>query len=314
MAEWTSDSLITDSGTALNLYWISPDTPRAIVHVNHGMSEHASRYQRFGRALAASGFAVVAQDHRGHGHTTARDAPLGSFGGKDGWNRVLSDVSAIIGYARGIYPDLPVFGFGHSMGGIVTLSHLTTHPGLYDGAAIWNCGFDTGFMFKAGNALLKAERMFKGSDVPSTLAQKLTFDAWNAKFRPNRTRFDWLSADEAEVDRYVSDPLCGFPASIGLWLHVLGAVQAIDDRALAAIPATLPIHLAAGGADPVSEGGLALGRLAARLRGAGLDDVTLRTFDGARHECLNDLRREEVTGQFIDWLEVRVGRFDQARG
>ena len=52
----------------------------------------------------------------------------------------------------------------------------------------------------------------------------MSFDSFNKAFAPTRTPFDWLSRDRAEVDRYIADPLCGFPATTSLWVDLLDAM------------------------------------------------------------------------------------------
>ncbi len=148
----------------------------------------------------------------------------------------------------------------------------------------------------------------KGSDVPSALASKLTFEDWNKKFKPNRTDFDWLSRDETEVDKYVADPLCGFPASNGLWLELIKAIQAASSNDnLAKIRKDLPVNLLGGQADPSSTYGKSLERLTGRLRKAGLKDATLSLLPDTRHETLNEINREETTAALIAWLDERWG-------
>ena len=153
--------------------------------------------------------------------------------------------------------------------------------------------------------ILKGERMLKGSDVPSGFATKATFEAWNREFAPNRTAFDWLSRDPAEVDRYVADPLCGFPVSIGMWLDVIGSIRAsASAQNIARIPRTLRVNIVAGARDPSSLKGEAMLRLAARLRTAGISEVGARVYPDTRHECLNDINRDGVMSDFADWLDT----------
>ena len=294
--------IASPTGATLALRALKPGRrkPRAVIHINHGMAEHAARYDRFAAFLTDHGYAAYAHDHRGHGATTAPDAPIGSFGRRDGFDKVIADVQCINGHIRGIHKGTPVVVFGHSMGAIITLNHVLRHHDSVDAAAIWNASFTTGALFSIGRLLLAIERMFKGSDVPSTLAQKLTFEAWNKAYAPNRTEFDWLSRDEAEVDKYAADPLCGFAASNGMWLAVLGAIgTGADDARLAGLPRSLPFNLVAGGQDPVSEKGEAILALGRRLQGAGFTDVSATIYPESRHECLNDLDRETVMAAFV---------------
>ncbi|MEZ5870778.1 MAG: alpha/beta hydrolase [Nitratireductor sp.] len=307
MNTWNQESLTSPTGAMLNYYVQQANgTPRAVIQINHGMAEHALRYARFASFLSQHDYAVIAHDHRGHGYSSAADAPRGVFSVRDGWDMVIADVGAINAHIRETFPGTPVVCFGHSMGAIIAMNYVLRHAATVDAAAIWNSSFDDNLLAKIGTFLLKAERMFKGSDVTSSLAPKLTFEAWNAKFKPNRTRSDWLSRDEAEVDKYVADPLCGFDVSVGLWLDVIGGVQyAAKTGNIAALPRALPFHMLGGKADPVSDHGKSIARLAAKLRKAGVEDVSVELLDDTRHECLNDIGRDAVMASFVHWLDDR---------
>ena len=277
---------------------------KGVVAVLHGMAEHSGRYARFAGALAQSGYATLAHDHRGHGATRAPGASLGHFG-TGGLEGVLDDVEAVVAEARSAHPDVPVTLFGHSMGCILALASSVRRPGLSDRLALWNSGVETGALAIVFGGILRVQQAFLGSDVPSDLARKATFETWNRKFAPNRTEFDWLSRDTAEVDRYVADPLCGFPVSIGVWRAVLAAIRmGADDARLDRLPKDLPVHLLAGNEDPCTESGEATANLARRMEAAGMSDVTLIRLDGTRHESLNEVNREKTTARFIAWLDA----------
>ncbi len=310
MSTFETSVLKSPTGALLRLNAMAPSgSPRAIIQINHGMAEHSARYARFARFLASRGYATFAHDHRGHGHTTAPEAPLGVFARKDGMAKVLEDVSAVLAHARGRYPSVPVVMFGHSMGTIIALNHAHEFPGMSDAVALWNTSFDTPFLLGVMITILKAERMLKGSDVPSAIANKATFEAWNKEFAPNRTAFDWLSRDTAEVDAYVADPLCGFPVSIGMWLDVLGSIRkSADPVRIARLPKALPVSIVAGGMDPSSLKGEAMLRLAARLKAAGMADVTAKVWPQTRHEGLNEINREDIMKDFVQWLDMRFAQ------
>lgn len=305
-----NSKLASPSGASLALYeWERASKAKGIVHINHGMSEHCARYNRFAAYLNSRGYHVLAHDHRGHGSTTAPDAHLGSFANSDGWNKVITDVGAVNARARETFPNLPIILFGHSMGAIVGLNYCIQHSDKIDAAALWNSGVDGGPLLWIYSALLSVERMFKGSDVPSAVASKLTFETWNKQFAPNRTPSDWLSRDENEVDKYVADPLCGFDACNGLWRDLLGGIRTGgDDRQIAKIRKDLPMHLLAGGKDPCSANGKAVERLANRLKKTGISDIENTLYPDSRHEALNELNRDEVMSGFADWLDKRFAR------
>ena len=302
-------TIASPTGARLNARVALVDEPRALVAIQHGMAEHGGRYARFQRALAARGYASVAHDHRGHGLTDAPDAARGFFAPADGWANVLRDAMAAREALSAEHPTVPVVAFGHSMGGLVALDLALTHPSAWDALAVWNIGVVEGLEGAALRAALRVERFRLGSDVPSPAMRRLTFDAYNKRFAPNRTAFDWLSRDRREVDAYVADPLAGHEITVGMWSDVADAMRRLgDDGRLAALPASLPVHLLGGADDPVTKGGAGVRRIAERLRRAGLRDVTDTVLPNTRHESLNDANRGTTTNAFIDWLNARFGR------
>lgn len=308
---WTSDTLPSPTGATLQLHERLPAAkPRAIVHILHGMAEHAGRYERFAQRLSKAGYAAIAHDHRGHGATAAPDASLGHFGrggsAAGTWDLVVADTLAVNAHIRDRYDRTPIVVFGHSMGAIAALTYAIAHSGTAEGVAVWNVEIARSPALAAFRTLLRAERIFKGSDVPSALAERLTFETWNREFAPNRTAFDWLSRDETEVDAYVADPLCGSPVTIGTWLAVLAGVRfCAADVNLEGLPRDKHVHLLAGTADPCSRHGVAMTALRDRMEALHVHDVTLTLLDGARHEALNEIDRDETITSFIEWLDAR---------
>jgi len=305
--DFRETTLESPSGACLHLYSRMPERHiRAAVQINHGMAEHAARYGRFARALSDAGFAVFAHDQRGHGKTEAPDAAIGQFGAERGFDKVIEDVMAVNRHIRARDPDTPVVCFGHSMGSIIALNFALRHPERVDALACWNAGVETGALARASRVILAVERLLRGRNGISALTRKLTFETWNKAFAPNRTAFDWLSRDPDEVDLYVADPGCGFDVSVGLWQDLLGGIfYGGDDRNLAGLARDLPVHVQGGAADPCSNKGRDMRHLAARLKKAGLSDVTLSILPDTRHESLNEVNRAATTTAFIDWLNGR---------
>jgi alpha-beta hydrolase superfamily lysophospholipase len=293
----------SDTGAALAVYHRPAEgRARATVCVLHGLAEHAARYARFAVALSEAGFHVYAHDHRGHGATRAPDAPIGVLARRNGLDRVIEDAVFVNERARAAHPDVPVLVFGHSMGGIIALNQAVSRPDTTDGVVIWNSSFDARRLSEARLGL--ALEGLLGARRPSGLMKERVFDAFNKDFAPNRTEFDWLSRDEAEVDKYVADPLCGFPASVSLWRDLLGGIERVqDEAAFGALPRATPFHLLAGAADPVTNNGAAIIALDERLRDMGFTDVSRVVLEKTRHETLNELNREEATRMLIRWID-----------
>ena len=282
---------------------------KAIVVIAHGMAEHTLRYRRFAEFLGSRGYHVYAHDHRGHGHTTAAGTEQGRFAPKDGAKLVLEDVMAVRNFAVGRHPGLPVILFGHSMGGMIAMATVQAHPEAFAALAVWNAHLNPGLAGKAGVLLLKGERFFKGSDVPSFYGPKFTFDTWAKSVPGARTPFDWLSSDPREVQAYVDDPLCGFAASVSMWLDVLKLADEGGRKSpLAKLPQALPVHLFGGGHDPATDKGMAMIWLANRMKSLGMTGITLTIGDEMRHETLNEIGRQDAMKAFAAWADGVVTR------
>lgn len=278
--------------------------PRGILLLSHGLAEHSARYAGFAARMAGEGLHVYAHDHRGHGFTTAPDAPLGQFAPRDGISRVVADMRMVRDHAVSRHPGLPVVLFGHSMGGLMALAFAEAHPADIDALAVWNSNLEPGFAGRIAQVVLAAERMLKGSDVPSGILPRLTFAAWGNKIAGHRTAFDWLSHEAAEVDAYIADPLCGFDINVSMWIDIFAVTFAdASEEGLARLPKNLPINLVGGDEDPATDGGKATLVFAGRLKKSRLEDVTTTVYRGMRHETLNEspALRDPAIEAFAGW-------------
>lgn len=307
MSDFSAFTVSSPSGAELAVRHMPAEgLARGVVQINHGLAEHAARYRRFAAFLAARGFHAYAHDHRGHGATRATDSIPGAFAVKDGASKVVADVAAVHALIAERHPGLPVITFGHSMGGLIALNFAEAHPQASAALAVWNSNFNAGLAGRAGQAFLAIEAFFKGSDTPSAMLPKLTFQAW-AKAMPNRTDFDWLSRDEAEVDLYIADPLCGWDATVSMWRDVFELIYAGGNAEnLAKLPKSLPVHLTGGAEDPATDKGAAVTWLEGRMRKAGLANATLEILPETRHETLNEINRDQSMAGFAAWLEANL--------
>jgi alpha-beta hydrolase superfamily lysophospholipase len=307
-APMRSDSFTfaADDGHPLFVYRFRPDegTPlRGIVHIAHGMAEHAARYARVAEALTAAGYLVQADDHRGHGKTARSAADLGFIASAGGFDRCVRDLDQLIARAKEESPGLPVALFGHSMGSFLTQGFLIEHGAKIQAAVLSATAGKPPAIATIGKGVARLERLRRGERAPSKIIDAMSFGQYNKAFAPTRTEFDWLSRDPAEVDKYVADPLCGFSCSTALWVDLLDALSAIArPAAQARIPKELPIYVFSGSEDPVGERTKSVQQLLGAYQRAGLTRVTSRFYPGGRHEMLNETNREEVTRDLVAWL------------
>jgi alpha-beta hydrolase superfamily lysophospholipase len=159
---------------------------------------------------------------------------------------------------------------------------------------------------KAGIAVATVLRAVRGARTPSPL-QRTMFAGFNKAFTPQRTGFEWLSRDDAEVQKYAGDPRCGFTFSNGLLLDMLrGYAQTWKPANERRVPVALPVLLFSGALDPVGANTRSVTALAERYRALGLHDVQVTFYPGARHETLNETNRDEVVRDVVAWLDAHV--------
>lgn len=109
-----SDTFAFEAADGVQIFvyrWLPDDASpvKGAVQVAHGMAEHAMRYERFAGALTQSGYAVYANDHRGHGKTAGSQGEAGYFADENGWEKVVEDLHALTGIIKKAIPGQPLF-------------------------------------------------------------------------------------------------------------------------------------------------------------------------------------------------------------
>lgn len=282
-----------------------PGSPRAVLQVAHGMAEHSGRYRRLAAAACARGLAVVADDHRGHGATISADDERGHTGDEASWRQLLRDQDTVRDEIARTWPDAPVVLLGHSWGSLIVRGSLPRcDRRRVVGAIVLGTAGDPGPGARVARLLALAEARARGPRHPSAVLESQVLAPYNVPFAPGRTVVDWLSRDDDEVSAYLADPLCGFTCTAGFYRDLLeGGLAVSSRRAFESVPNDLPLLIASGAEDPVGGAGKGVVQVATRMRRAGVRDVTLRLYPGARHELLNETNREEVTRDLLAWIE-----------
>ena len=282
---------------------------RAVLQICHGVAEHIARYDGFARALNEQGIVVAGHDHLGHGKSLPDGGTPVYFGQGSTWNTVVDDIYILHQRLKQRYPDVPLCIMGHSMGSFLTRTYLIRYPGTVKAAVIMGTGWQPQAAITGGLALANAIAAVSGENATSELVTELAFGSYNKLFAPNRTKVDWLSADESNVDDYIADPLCGADATVGLFRQMLrglrfnqtpGNIDRMDKNA--------PILLIAGQDDPVGNMGAGVRRTHDAFKRTGVRDVTLKLYPGLRHEILNEAAmRDTVYGDIGAWLDRVLG-------
>jgi alpha-beta hydrolase superfamily lysophospholipase len=286
----TTLSYPSAGGVTITAYrWDPTGSPAGVVQLTHGMGEHVQRYRELAAVLNARGLVVYGQDHRGHGATAGSPENYGVLG-PDGWTELVADIGRLTDVIRADHPDLPLVLLGHSMGSFAVQQYLVDNSDRVSAAVL------------SGTAAIDLLEPALNLDEPMDLA------VFNAAFAPARTDYDWLSRDDAQVDAYVADPRCGFgvdgPSGKAMFV---GARRPADPAELAKVRSDLPLYIAVGDADPVNGGLALLNPLVQRYQEAGLTDITVHVYPGARHEIFNETNRDEVNSDLVGWISKVIG-------
>jgi alpha-beta hydrolase superfamily lysophospholipase len=277
---WTVASAV--DGLPITVYSWRVPAPKAVVLISHGAAEHALRYTRFARALNAADFTVWAPDQRGHG-ASAGPQGLGDFG-RGGWDGLVTDLGQLISLARKEHGAVPIVLFGHSMGAAACRQFAPLGSDTIDALILSGTGVRT--------------PPKEGDPLPN----------WNAAFKPARTGYEWLSRDEAEVDKYIADPLCGFDKqTVKMTATRINHAALADPEQHRTIRGNLPVLFVAGDADPINRKLEGLDTLERWWRDAGVRQIDKLYYRDGRHEMLNETNRDEVTRDIIAWIRQTVG-------
>lgn len=306
----SADGMSTLKGTV----YLPEGTPKGILQISHGMVEYIGRYEHFMRFTAEQGYLCCGHDHLGHGQTAHPEKGLGFFADKDGWRLLVEDVCRFGQEVKRRYGEhLPHCLLGHSMGSFIARLAIEAHGQEFDAAVISGTGGPNP-LAGMGKLLARLTAALKGAKYPSPLLDRMAFGSFNRLVAQPRTEKDWLTRDEAAVDRYLNDPYCTFLFTASAFSDLMDLTrQANRKEWFLHYPKQLPTYLFAGSDDPVGNYGKGVEYVFRHLRSAGVQDVELTLYPGGRHEMLNEINRDEVYEAVISWLNSRLKRKEEDR-
>lgn len=279
---------------------------RAVLQIAHGMVEYIERYDDFARFLCSKGIAVVGNDHLGHGNTAASEKEWGYLG-ENGFRCIVDDMHKIEVHFKKRFPDVPYFIMGHSMGSFATRYFLTKYGKEVDGAIIMGTGYFSVGLALFGRGLAKSLALVKGWEYRSNFMNKMAFGSYNRGFKPARTEFDWLTRDKAMVDAYIREPRCQFVFTLNGYYELFKGIGVISSmKNIRKMPKDLPVLFVSGDADPVGHNGDGVQKVYDMFVSAGIDDIDMILYEGARHEIINETNRDEVYHDLYDWLNEEI--------
>ena len=307
MIDFTLPSTVP--GRTLHAFRCIPEGEvRAIVQLSHGMVEFIDRYKPLAEDLAGRGILVTGHDHLGHGGSIRTKDDYGYFAQPDGNRAVLDDLHAMTTLTKQLYPGVPYFLLGHSMGSFYARQYLCEYGAELDGAILMGTGYQPKALVTLARTVCRVLAVFFGWQHRSKLVRDLSFLGYN-KGLEGRTPHDWLNRDPAEVDKYRADERCMFTFTLNAYYSMFtGILRLYDPDFLNRMPKDLPLLFLAGDADPVGEQSKGVQRAIDSLKAVGVQNITQKFYPGARHELLVEINRQEVFADIGNWLDQQLAR------
>ncbi|WP_036717332.1 alpha/beta fold hydrolase [Paenibacillus sp. JCM 10914] len=305
-------TMLNSQGMHVFVYEWLPDpntNVRAVLQIAHGMCEAGYRYEELAALLTEHGYAVYCNDHRGHGKTVEKIELLGDAGA-NGFEGMIEDQLALASVLRERYAGLPHYLMGHSMGSFLTQKMMCSDGDQFDGFILSGSNGPQG-MLPFGINLAAAQILLKGDTHRSLMLNAIVFGPYSKGFGIIRTPFDWLSRDEAEVDKYIHDPYCGQVCSARFFRDFFQLLTQIHKpKLMRCLQKDKPVYIFSGEDDPVGQRGKGVRRLIELYRKYGVQDLEYRLYPGGRHEMLHEINRDEVAAHLLDWLERHTQKAD----
>ncbi len=275
-----------------------------VLHILHGMGEHANRYKPFAEYLTSSGFVVVVHSHRGHGQSLKEGQKVGILDKTDYLFAMVEDVGLIEDYIRTKFPDLPIYMLGHSMGSMILRAYLAKHESRIKKAIF------TGTLPVFPSVYVKFMRflawflgLFRSNKKRHKLLAKLLNTGMNKHIKHPETTFDWLSHDHDVVMRYIDDPLSGFEYNKRFYRSFFALISFLNRFKFRRIK--IPILMVSGEEDPLNYKNKALDSVSKMYKKKQETiDLTIEHVPRARHEVLNEIDKEKTYEYLKKWLNA----------
>lgn len=285
--------------------WRSDSEPKGVIHILHGMADHAERYGDFAEYMIQMGYVVYAHDHRKQGKSLTCREEVGIFNHQDTFENMVADVHIVHEYIQQIDKGLNVVVLGHSMGSMLCRRYIQEYGHEVSKAIIMGTMMGKNSISRIGIVFGKLVALTSPKKKRSSFLNRLAVGSFNKPFEPGRTAFDWLSRDNKQVDQYIQDPLCGYDYSALFYVEFLKGILAGHKRSNIIKTPHIPLLFISGSNDPVGLNGQGVSQVVELYRNLGYNnDITLKLFDGARHEILNETNQVEVYHYIAGWVKA----------
>ncbi len=280
--------------------------PKAVIQIFHGMGEHKNRYEDFMIFMAENGYAVYAHDHRKHGASVYREGEHGMFTKADNWDELIDDCYFVSRQILKEHPGKKVIILGHSLGSIIARVFIARYNTIPHAAIIMGTlapmGLTKLFPLKTVAGILN---IFKGSKRSEFMASKSN-DPLYQGIEGWKTKYDWLSYDVPNVDKYIEDPLCGYAYTPKFYIEFVKGIKQAQDTNLILEGKDIPLLFISGQEDPVGDNGVGVKKVREMYSGHGLTQLKLKLVDNARHEILQETNKKGTYDFLLNWVDSNL--------
>ena len=276
---------------------------KGIIQIAHGMIDYVGRYEKLADYLTSEGYVFAGNHHLGHGKTAGKSEDLGFFADADGVDIVLRDMHTMNKHLRDMFPALPVFIMGHSMGSFLTRLYIEKYPHSVKGAIIHGTSGPVA-LAPLGSLIASVIGKIKGPRHRSRFIDNMAFGTYNSKFPKKEGDNAWLTRDVESVSGRSEDKYTNFKFTTSAFGDLFSMIRACNSpRWFEAYPKEMPTLVMSGDMDPVGNYGKGPDYVYKHLLIAGCNNVRIKMYEGARHELFNETNKEEVFSDILSWIE-----------
>lgn len=284
------------------IYTPKHSEPKGIIQVAHGMIDYIGRYHRLAEFITGEGYILAGNHHLGHGKSVNSEDDYGFFADESGVDFLVRDMHTMNKYLRDKFPSIPLYVLGHSMGSFIARLYAAEHPHTLKGLIIHGTG-GANPLASLGIAVAKTSRLLHGPRHRSELIRKMTFGSYNKRFPKSEGENAWLTRDVARVAGRAEDKYTSFTFTTQGYIDLFTMVKRSNSKEwYSAYPKGLPTLIISGAEDPVGDYGKGPDQVYKKLMLEGCTTVTLKMYEGARHELFNETNRHQVFEYLAAWL------------
>jgi alpha-beta hydrolase superfamily lysophospholipase len=275
--------------------------PVGIIQLVHGFGEHSRRYLHMIVKFMDAGFIVAADDHVGHGKTALENDCWGDWGDK-GVHTMMEDEHTLTQIVQDMYPGLPYFMYGHSMGSFISRLYVREYSSTVSGVIIHGTGGPNPLV-GAGKLLAGIIKSFYGPYHRSNLINNMAFGSYNKKYPKEEGHNAWLTRDLDKVADRDTNEFTSFKFTVAGYTDLFTMLASCNSKAwFKSYPKRLPTMIMSGDMDPVCDYGKGPRYVYKQLLINGADNVAIRMYEGARHELFNEFNSDEVFFDILEWI------------